>query len=294
MKPTLLKYKIGLAVLLAFALVMTGMVMVQASGTKQDTKTNNAASDIADKLNSYVDNNQTVPGSLAEAGAKNVPKTISYTKLSDTSYKFCATYKGNSSGFDATGTATDLLSGSGSGTISNEPNIPVDNSFLTIDPTWHKGANCQTINTQVTPIYGNPCTGSGAGSIACVNQNNNNNPNSQQGSLCDYAATSTSNGCVMRCGKITQTTAERLIDGTVTTVTGSGSSTVLTIKDTKNAVHTVSFGPNTQVYDSTCGTQDASIFQTDDQVRVVVDAAVVYPGGVNDHVMATEVDDLSY
>lgn len=292
MKSTLLRYKIGLAVLLAFAFVMTGLVLVQASGTKQDTKTNSAASDIADKLNTYVDNNQKVPGSLAEAGAKNVPSTISYTKLSDTSYKFCATYKGNSSGFDATGTATDLLSGSGSSSITNEPNIPVDNSYLTIDSTWHKGANCQTINTQVTPIYGNPCTGSGAGSIACMNQNNN--ANSQQGTLCDYGASSSSNGCVMRCSKATQTTAERIIDGTVTAVTGSGSSTVLTIKDTKNAIHTVSFGPNTQVYDSACGTQDASIFQTDDQVRVVVDAAVVYPGGVNDHVMATEVDDLSY
>lgn len=284
MKTTLLKYKIGLLALLVFALVLTGLVVMQASGTKQDTKTNNTASNIADTLNTYVDNNQAVPATLAEAGVKNVPSTITYQKLSDTSYKFCATYKGNSSGFDATGAATDLLSGSGS--ITNDPNLPADNSILTIDSTWHKGANCQTVQTNaVLPVDSNPCIGV---SGTCANSSS-----SAGVTLCDYGTTAT-NACQMRCVSVTQTTAQRIIDGTVTAVSGNGTATSLTVKDTKNALHQVSFGPNTQVYDSSCNTQDSSILQTGDEVRIVVDAAVVYPGGVNDHVMATEVDDLSY
>lgn len=293
MKATLLKYKIGLGVLFAFALVLVGVVMVQASSTKQDTKTNNAAQAIADKLNTYTSDNDTVPATLADAGAKNVPSTISYTKLSDTSYKFCATYKGDSSGFDATGVATDLMTGSSS--TDSTPNLPADKSELMIDSTYHKGANCQTVQMFRILANSNPCVG--LNNASCANSPDTVQPQSPASNssvtLCDYATTTTT-GCQMRCVKVTQTTAARYIDGTVTAVTGSGSSTVLTVKDTKNALHTVTFGPNTQVNDSSCSAQDASIISTDDQVRVAVDAAVVYPGGVNDKVMATEVDDFSY
>ena len=289
MKTTLLRYKIGLLMLFTFSVVLMGVVLVQASGTKQDTKTNAAAQAIADKLNTYVSDNNTVPATLADAGAKNVPSSISYTKLSDSSYKFCATYKGNSSGFDATGAASDLLTGSGG--VSSLPNIPADNTELFIDSTYHKGANCQTVNPMVTPVDPKPQPCLTGYMKACPVYNPT--PAPQTVTLCDYGATNT-NGCRMRCAAVTQTTATRFIDGTVTAVSGTGSSTVLTVKDTKNALHTVSFGPNTQVDDSSCNTQDASIIATDDQVRIVVDAAVVYPGGVNDHVMATEVDDLSY
>lgn len=294
MKTTLQKYKIGLLALMVFALVITGLVIVQAGSTKQDTKTNNAASDIADKINNYVDNNQAVPATLAETGAKNVPSTISYTKLSATTYKFCASYKGNSSGFDATGAATDLLTGSGSSSSSGL-NLPADNSYLTIDTTWHKGANCQTINTQVTPpVSSNPCSGINANGCGTQPGSQSGVTQAQADTPCDYGTTNTPSGCVLHCAPVTQTTAERIIDGTITAISGSGSSTVLTIKDTKNALHQVSFTSSTSVYDSSCTVQDPSIFLTSDQVRVIVNAAVVYPGGVNDHVAATEVDDLSY
>ncbi len=55
MKTALLKYKIGLQIIFVFSVIMVRFVVVQASGTKQDTKTNNAANDIADKLNTYVE-----------------------------------------------------------------------------------------------------------------------------------------------------------------------------------------------------------------------------------------------
>jgi len=288
MKTTLLKYKIGLLILFVFAIVLVGMVIVQASGTKQDTKTNTAAQDIADKLNNYVSDNNTVPATLADAGAKNVPSSISYTKLSDTSYKFCATYKGNSSGFDASGVATDLMTGS----VDSTPNLPVDNTELIIDSTYHKGANCQTV--QSTPIFtGDPCS-SATNATWCADNSGSNTSSASSPSLCDFGMSNTS-GCQTKCDATTKTTAERVIDGTVTEVSSAGTNAmVLSVKDTKNALHQVSVTSNTSYFDSSCTTLDASNFQTGDEVRVIDDSAVVYPGGFNDKVTATELDDLSY
>lgn len=288
MKTTLLKYKIGLLILFVFAVALVGLVLVQASGTKQDTKTNNAAQDIADKLNTYVSDNNTAPATLADTGAKNVPSTISYQKLSDTSYKFCATYKGNSSGFDASGVATDLMTGS----VNSMPNLPADNSELIIDSTYHKGANCQTIQTFAI-LDNNPCVG--VQSVSCANSIDPQSQSSTTSStLCDYGATAT-NGCQMRCSVNSKTTAERIIDGTVTAVSGANTSAMtLTVKDTKNALHQVTVTGSTTYNDSTCTALDPSNFAVDDQVRVIVDGTVVYPGGVNDKVAATELDDLSY
>lgn len=290
MKTTLLKYKIGLVILFAFAVVLVGVVLVQASGTKQDTKTNNSAQDISDKLNTYVSDNNTVPATLADAGVKNVPSTISYTKLSPTSFKFCATYKGNSSGFDASGVATDLMTGSSS--VDSTPNLPADNSELFIDTTYHKGANCQTIQTNAI-LSNDPCS-SATNATWCADNSDATNSAAASG-LCDYGTTDTSSGCQMRCDATTKTMAERIIDGTVTAVSGANTSgMVLTIKDTKNAIHQVTVTSNTSYFDSSCTSLDPSNFAVDDQVRIIVDAAVVYPGGVNDKVAATELDDLSY
>ncbi len=68
----------------------------------------------------------------------------------------------------------------------------------------------------------------------------------------------------------------------------------MTVKDTKNALHQVSVTNSTAYFDSSCTSTDPSNFTTGDEVRIIVDGAVVYPGGVNDHVAATELDDLSY
>jgi hypothetical protein len=105
MNKSLLKYKIAFLVLLLLTVGIAGLVLIEASTTKHDTNTNDTANNIATQLNSYVETSQTIPGSLRQAGVKSVPKTISYQKLSSSSYKFCVTYKGTSSGFDAPGVA---------------------------------------------------------------------------------------------------------------------------------------------------------------------------------------------
>jgi hypothetical protein len=71
-----------------------------------------------------------------------VSALIKYTKLSNSRYKFCVTYKANSSGFDATSTAINLASGQASDTSTDNF---TDTSELFIDPAHHKGVNCQTI-----------------------------------------------------------------------------------------------------------------------------------------------------
>jgi hypothetical protein len=228
-------------------------------------------------LNSYVETSQTIPGSLRQAGVKSVPKTISYQKLSSSSYKFCVTYKGTSSGFDAPGVVNNLMTGSSdmsSGGLSDNS----DNNDLYISTTYYKGVNCQTVKSGIVP----PTTSTSTARSSTGTQ-----------SLCGYGA-QIINGCLTRCSTPTQNTAELIIDGTVTTVSNTNSSSMLfTVKDTKNALHQVSITNSTTFYDSSCTPTDPYNIQVGGKVRVIVDGSVVYPGGVNDHVLATEVDDLS-
>lgn len=278
MEKTLSKYKIGLLVLTLFAVAMTVLVLIQAGSTKTDTNTNNAASNIADTLNNYVDSNNVIPTTLAEAGVKHVPSTISYQKLSDSSYKFCVTYKGSSSGFDASGVASDLVTGS----LSSDFSSPNDNTELNIDSTYHKGVNCQTVQpSYVTPITPEPCIG--------VNGAQCQGGNTPTTTLCDYGPVQTS-GCSLRCVTSGNTTglAPKIIDGTVSNVTGSGNSMVLTLKDSKNVTYTVSVTGSTSYYDSSCNSFDTTNLQSGDEVRVA------YPSEVNNHAVATEIDDLSW
>lgn len=135
-------YKIGLLVLGIFAIGLVILTLTQAGKAKQDTKTSDAAQSIATKLNDYVNSNQTVPSSLTEAGIKSVPDTVTYTKQSDNTYKFCIKYQ--TSNID-----TDVLSywisrgmygGMGDDT---SPASPED--MLFVSPLHKKGNDCQTV-----------------------------------------------------------------------------------------------------------------------------------------------------
>lgn len=79
----LLLYKIGLAVIGVFVIVLVVMVVTQANGAKQDTNSFNEATKIANTLNDYIDSNGTVPQSLSDAGVVNIPSSVTYTKVSD-------------------------------------------------------------------------------------------------------------------------------------------------------------------------------------------------------------------
>ena len=148
----LLLYKIGLAVIGVFVIVLVVMVVTQANGAKQDTNSFNEATKIANTLNDYIDSNGTVPQSLSDAGVVNIPSSVTYTKVSDSSYRFCVTYNSESSNFNATATETSLLSsavnGANGSTNLNDfsGGTAKASGILIIDPTHHKGKNCQTVS----------------------------------------------------------------------------------------------------------------------------------------------------
>lgn len=68
-------------------------MMHQAGLKRQDLRTQTVAYDIENKLANYIEAKQRVPATLAEAGVKSVPPTISYSKLGRGTYRFCATYR---------------------------------------------------------------------------------------------------------------------------------------------------------------------------------------------------------
>jgi hypothetical protein len=149
MKTELLRYKIGFGVLMLLVIGLVGLVFVQASATKQDTKTTNAANRISDTLDNYIADNNVLPKSLSQAGIHNVPSTIHYRVLSSSKYTFCITYKGTSSGFDAASAAEDIASG---GSISGDDTSSGSNFELDIPTSYHKGINCQTVEPYITTI----------------------------------------------------------------------------------------------------------------------------------------------
>ncbi len=145
----LAKYRIGLAVLAFFTLVTFAVVLDQAGAHKQDLKTQEAANAIATKLNNYVDGQEKVPPSLAAAGIKDVPPSISYVKQSADIYDFCVTYKSSGGGSGLVGAAQSFLAtGSLAGTEYS------GYSDLEINPVYHAGKNCQLVNTEISSLNG--------------------------------------------------------------------------------------------------------------------------------------------
>lgn len=137
------KYQLGLAIIGVFTLVIVGLVLVQASATKQDTTTEKHANDIAEKLNNYVESKQAVPESLSNTGISDVPETINYKKVSASSYTFCTNYKATSSNFDSSAVALSLATG---GKVDPGSSDYSSKDYLVIPSSHHKGANCQTIS----------------------------------------------------------------------------------------------------------------------------------------------------
>lgn len=273
MKPNLLKYKIGLVILALLTVGLVGFVLVQASATKQDTKTNGAANSIADKLNNYITTHNVVPSTLAQAGAKNVPSSITYQKLSATSYKFCATYKSASSGFDAANAVVDVASG---GTADTGSGSFTDTSSLFIDTTYHKGANCQTIKPYIAQTQPDSCAGVSAicqGSYATNNTltaKQQATASGKQASACDIDGFKTHYSGVIKSVKTS--------DGSPIVPTAS-QTIIVTIQpngDTPKGLQTVTLAPLSgaaafNIYDSTCTTHDASSIQAGNDVSVFLD-----------------------
>jgi type II secretory pathway pseudopilin PulG len=158
------KYYIGLGVIGVFALGVMIFVLTLASANKQDTNTYNKANDISTKLNDYINKNQQIPRSLSDAGIKDAPSSINYTKISDTSFKFCMDYKtsGNNlstGGLDTLGTGFLAQQALSAGASSVSTDTQSTSSELFIGYTHHKGQNCQTVNSYITPSQFPTCQG---------------------------------------------------------------------------------------------------------------------------------------
>jgi hypothetical protein len=141
------RYYLALSVIGLLAAGITGYAVVKAISARQDVQTEKRAREIAEDLNSYVTERGTIPSSLAEAGVKDVPSTITYTPKDDGSgYTFCMTYKEARDGFgspDFTSVVTGYaLRGSGM-PYYDDTEFAV--SYLYIDYTHKKGENCKTV-----------------------------------------------------------------------------------------------------------------------------------------------------
>lgn len=155
------KYFVGIFALGLLSAVLAVYVLVQGASGKQDNQTLKAAKDAAEKINNYVTEQNKAPGSLEEAGVKNTPATIKYTKKSASEFEFCATYK--KSNKLNIGSIDQILSGmTVSGQAENGSYYDdYGSSYLYIDDQYKAGENCQTIKPYIyTPesIYSDPST----------------------------------------------------------------------------------------------------------------------------------------
>lgn len=157
------KWRLGVAVLLVVVLGLLGYVVYLGVQGKQDKATLRTAQAMADKLNSYVNSNQKIPDSLDQAGIKNVPSTITYTKKSSSSYEFCVTYKtanvdvGSDVQQGLTSAATNRMLGSGASGLTA--------SQLTVNATHKAGKQCQTVKAELFNFdnpFGSGNSGSGS------------------------------------------------------------------------------------------------------------------------------------
>ncbi|MBI1856662.1 hypothetical protein HY003_03890 [Candidatus Saccharibacteria bacterium] len=144
------KYYIGVTILIAITLGLTGYIFVGATAEKQDRQTEKKAQEIVTKLNSHIRTSQKIPENLTEAGIKDVPSTISYSKQSSSEYEFCTTYK-SSKGYGysdpssiLSGMATRQLGGYDTES-SNSVYKSSGLSSLYVNYTHKKGKNCQTV-----------------------------------------------------------------------------------------------------------------------------------------------------
>ena len=173
MQNALLKYKIGLAVIMICVIGLAGWLGVQSNATKADSQTQKTATEVAEQLNDYVSQKQKIPDALIEAGVTDAPGEITYKKLSSERYEFCVNYRTASSGYSVTGLesiAMAALYGSSSYDFSSEEDDS-ELSYLYISYSHSKGENCQTVKPYIysygSDYYNNNRDGN-SGSSSCT------------------------------------------------------------------------------------------------------------------------------
>ncbi|MBI5906892.1 hypothetical protein HY857_02450 [Candidatus Saccharibacteria bacterium] len=148
------KYYIGLMLLMFGAIGLLVITLSQAKSAKTDKDTLDKAGSISTKLDNYISQKNTIPSDLAAAGIKDVPSTITYTKLSSSKYKLCATFSGASDGYDAgwaslfTGALYGSDSTTGRGSAPGDTQGDYFDSYMLY--THKKGQNCQTVKPYIS------------------------------------------------------------------------------------------------------------------------------------------------
>lgn len=149
-KKSMKKYYIGLMALGLFTIGIAIYVLMMGVQARQDVKTEKAATKAVEKLNSYVSSKQKIPANLKEAGVKDVPSTITYSKLSEEKYKFCVTYKADK-GYGS-GDITSALTGAATSQMYGDypaPETPEEETYLYLSYTHKKGEECHTIKPYI-------------------------------------------------------------------------------------------------------------------------------------------------
>ena len=160
------RYRVGLGVVALFTLFVVLAVLIMAGGARQDAHTDKAANDASTKLEQYINDKQAVPDNLAQAGVKDVPHSITYKKLSDSSYRFCATYKSASKSIASSGVLDVVSRGLSPIDTGSYGDTGSDTSYLYINPDHKKGANCQ----KVTPYINAPVTVNSSSSLSTITE----------------------------------------------------------------------------------------------------------------------------
>jgi len=149
------KYYIGLGFFGLVTLCLAGYIAILGVQTRQDIETDKKANQIAEQLNSYTDRSNTIPKDLATAGVTNSPKTVSYQKLTEETYKFCVTYK-QTRGYGDGNITTSLTTAATSKLYGFDTQVSIDTpaqpTYLYISYTHGKGQICQTIKPYLYAI----------------------------------------------------------------------------------------------------------------------------------------------
>lgn len=161
-KPGLAKYYLIFGLLFIFAAAMVVFTISRGADAKADKATSAKASEIANKLNTYIDSNGQIPATLDDTGVNSTPSAITYNKINQSSYKLCVSYKAAAAGFN--GGWTVLVTGVFSA-LSRSPTATTNSNFLdnyNLAYNYKKGQNCQIVS---------PLGLNASGSISASTQN---------------------------------------------------------------------------------------------------------------------------
>jgi hypothetical protein len=228
----MLKYYIGIIVLFMFTIGLVVYTASTGADAKQDKKTADKMQEIASKIDSEITQSGEVPASLTVLKVKDVPSTITYTKVDASSYKVCVTYATAGNGFDAGWTSLvggALASRGYSGTDSTQQHDYLDTTTLVY--AHKKGQTCQTVKP-----YG----------LGSSGYNYNSNSDNLTSTSNDYGAAQSNPAKCTGLGSFSQ-----IETGKITAVDAAGSTVQLTVTKT-NKASSVEYDTITKAYDTDC------------------------------------------